>query len=249
LDQGMIRRYHLLEPFRLSLSVRTPDSTRTGSFLQVGSCPTLNYLGSTAYLASRDINPLGPPVAGNPVISPLEAEIMIVDTTLSAEPDFPSDNAGLGYFVALRIPMGTLPQILKDEIRRYYSESRIPTTSSGYLYIGYAHLSQVEVVPRQVVTRGQVLGYSGDTGFATAPHLDVTAYYIPERGPASGVLPIPEDTYWQTSPYAPDQLPFWYNSYYTLFLRPNIHGLATSIDPLVLWPSLNVGCIYPANPG
>jgi predicted nucleic acid-binding protein len=40
----MIRRYHLLEPFRLSLSVRTPDSTRTGSFLQVGSCPTLTYL-------------------------------------------------------------------------------------------------------------------------------------------------------------------------------------------------------------
>jgi predicted regulator of Ras-like GTPase activity (Roadblock/LC7/MglB family) len=39
----MIRRYHFFEPFRLSLSLRTVDSIRIGSFVQAALCPTLNY--------------------------------------------------------------------------------------------------------------------------------------------------------------------------------------------------------------
>jgi len=45
----MIRRYHSLEPFRLSLSVRTVDSIRIGSFVHVGSCPTLSDLSDAQW--------------------------------------------------------------------------------------------------------------------------------------------------------------------------------------------------------
>jgi hypothetical protein len=56
----MIYRYHLLEPFRLSLSLRTVDSTRIGSSLQVGLCPTLNWLGFTSLPHIIDADKLRP---------------------------------------------------------------------------------------------------------------------------------------------------------------------------------------------
>ncbi len=40
----------------------------------------------------------------------------------------------------------------------------------------YAHLTNVGVQKGQVVTGGQVLGYSGSTGYATGPHLHFTVY-------------------------------------------------------------------------
>lgn len=40
----------------------------------------------------------------------------------------------------------------------------------------YAHMSQVNVSQGQTVTTGGVLGYSGDTGYATGPHLHFTVY-------------------------------------------------------------------------
>ncbi len=40
----------------------------------------------------------------------------------------------------------------------------------------YAHLSSISVVPGQAVSTGQLIGYSGQTGYATGPHLHFTVY-------------------------------------------------------------------------
>jgi len=40
----------------------------------------------------------------------------------------------------------------------------------------YAHLSLAKATSGQRVARGQVIGYSGNTGYSTAPHLHVTVY-------------------------------------------------------------------------
>ncbi len=40
----------------------------------------------------------------------------------------------------------------------------------------YAHLSGVNVVKGQSVSTGQLIGYSGNTGYATGPHLHFTVY-------------------------------------------------------------------------
>ncbi len=40
----------------------------------------------------------------------------------------------------------------------------------------YAHLSSITVSKGQLVDTGEVVGYSGDTGYATGPHLHLTVY-------------------------------------------------------------------------
>src|SRR3989344_8067531 len=40
----------------------------------------------------------------------------------------------------------------------------------------YAHLSLVRVSPRQEISRGDIIGYSGNTGYTTGPHLHFTVY-------------------------------------------------------------------------
>ena len=40
----------------------------------------------------------------------------------------------------------------------------------------YGHMSLVKVSPGQSVARGQIIGYSGNTGYSTGPHLHVSVY-------------------------------------------------------------------------
>lgn len=40
----------------------------------------------------------------------------------------------------------------------------------------YTHLSLIKVTPGQAVSRGQLIGYSGKTGYATGPHLHFTVF-------------------------------------------------------------------------
>jgi murein DD-endopeptidase MepM/ murein hydrolase activator NlpD len=40
----------------------------------------------------------------------------------------------------------------------------------------YAHLSDISVQEGQAIATGQVIGYSGNTGYATGPHLHMTVY-------------------------------------------------------------------------
>ncbi len=51
----------------------------------------------------------------------------------------------------------------------------------------YGHLSLIKVTPGQKVSRGDIVGYSGVTGYATGPHLHVSMY--PRDGVKVGSFP------------------------------------------------------------
>jgi len=67
----------------------------------------------------------------------------------------------------------------------------------------YAHLSQQLVKKEMTVKRGDIIGYSDTTGYATGPHLHFGAYWAPSIlmkniPPAAGLVPVgviinPED--------------------------------------------------------
>jgi murein DD-endopeptidase MepM/ murein hydrolase activator NlpD len=64
-----------------------------------------------------------------------------------------------------------------DAVRGCYSYGKWVLVRHGNgLTTLYAHLSQVNVSQGEGVGTGGVLGYSGDTGYATGPHLHFTVY-------------------------------------------------------------------------
>ena len=64
-----------------------------------------------------------------------------------------------------------------DAVRGCYSYGKWVLIRHGNgLSTLYAHMSQVNVSQGQSVSTGSVIGYSGDTGYATGPHLHFTVY-------------------------------------------------------------------------
>lgn len=192
-------------------------------------------------ICSRDINPYLIQSANQPLIAPADAEVIIIDETTSTDPDFNNpNNANLGKFVAIRIFQNDLPEIIKSRIEQQYPDV---DTSTGYLYIGYAHLNSVSVTIREQISQGGEIGLSGGTGDAGTgnEHLDISAFYIQED---IRLNPRPYNASYPGSPYSAAQMENWYNSFYLLYLNPRLLGSSQMIDPLVLWPNLLEGTIY-----
>jgi murein DD-endopeptidase MepM/ murein hydrolase activator NlpD len=64
-----------------------------------------------------------------------------------------------------------------DAVRGCYSFGKwVMVKHANGLDTMYAHLSQINVSQGQAVTTGQLLGYSGETGYATGPHLHFGVY-------------------------------------------------------------------------
>ena len=65
-----------------------------------------------------------------------------------------------------------------DSIKGCYSFGKwVMVKHNNGLNTMYAHLSQISVSSGQSVSTGQVLGYSGETGYATGPHLHFEVRY------------------------------------------------------------------------
>jgi murein DD-endopeptidase MepM/ murein hydrolase activator NlpD len=59
----------------------------------------------------------------------------------------------------------------------------------------YAHLSKFNVKEGDTVTEGQVIAYSGNTGYSSGAHLHLTVFWAPSVQykpvpPAAGLVPI-----------------------------------------------------------
>ncbi len=59
----------------------------------------------------------------------------------------------------------------------------------------YAHLSKTAVSAGDIIKRGDLIGYSGNTGYAFGPHLHFGVYYTPDVElkaipPAKGLVPV-----------------------------------------------------------
>jgi hypothetical protein len=117
-------------------------------------------------IPSQDINRRIP--GEYPVLSPAEGEVMIVD-----EGPGVGDNAGRGNFVAIRIPVDNIPPAVVGQASVIGEQ--------GFVYIGYAHLSRIDVTVGTLVSSGQQIGLSGRTGLPTThrPHLDLAMFFIP----------------------------------------------------------------------
>lgn len=92
---------------------------------------------------------------------------------------------------------------------------RIQTTIAGEVfYIDYAHFSTISVALGATVQKGQLLGYSGNTGCSTAPHL----HFAVSRSNSNGDLPSRVDPYgwngsgtdpWSVHPEGAESVYMW----------------------------------------
>jgi murein DD-endopeptidase MepM/ murein hydrolase activator NlpD len=114
------------------------------------------YFGNTAFAASGAYNgaghngiDIGMPV-GTPVQSSLSGTVLATGNTDTAHDAAGNQCYSFGKWVVVKHANG--------------------------LATLYAHLSQISVSGGQAVSTGQVIGYSGMTGYATGPHLHYAVY-------------------------------------------------------------------------
>jgi len=91
----------------------------------------------------------------------------------------------------------------QDRWRKYQYGKYVLIKHPNNLVTLYAHLSQQAVKKGATVKRGELIGYSGNTGYATGPHLHFGVYWAPSVimrsiSPAAGLVPLgvtinPED--------------------------------------------------------
>lgn len=118
---------------------------------------------------------------------------------------------GLDIGVPLGTPVfaaadGVVLAVDNNDINRWrkyqYGKYVLIKHSSGFATL-YGHLSLQTAYVGQVVKRGDLVGYSGKTGYATGPHLHFGLYWAPSLlmksiPPAAGLVPVgvvinPED--------------------------------------------------------
>jgi hypothetical protein len=167
-------------------------------------------------IPSQDINRRIP--SEYPVLAPANGEVMIVDHGSGV-----GDNADRGNFVAIRIAVDQIPSEVAAR------SSNIGT--QGFLYIGYSHLSRIDVAVVTLVSSGQQLGMSGRTGLPQTddnqPHLDLAMFFTPFTGsPTVFGLSARED----------------HNTFNALAFQQNQYPLGTKlpldVKPSDLWPEL-----------
>lgn len=91
----------------------------------------------------------------------------------------------------------------KNYYRKYQYGKYVLIKHNNNMATLYAHLSKYVVSEGNNVKRGDLIGYSGNTGYSTGPHLHLGVYWAPSIQmksipPASGLVPVgviinPED--------------------------------------------------------
>lgn len=74
---------------------------------------------------------------------------------------------------------GVVLRVGFNGLRLQYGRYIVVKHGNGLVTL-YAHLSKQVVATGEKVTRGQVIGYSGNTGYSTGAHLHLTVYYEPD---------------------------------------------------------------------
>ena len=137
------------------------------------------------------LNPATIPTAGSAVFQwPVKSVII---TQYFGGTEFAARNAGIyggrAYHpgIDLGVPSGTsIYAPLSGTVRATGNTDLVPGCYSwgkwtlidhaNGLSTLYAHQSSINVVPGQKVATGEVIGYSGNTGYSTGPHLHFTVY-------------------------------------------------------------------------
>lgn len=78
------------------------------------------------------------------------------------------DIAGTGYGSPI---YAVTNGVVSESSYRYQDGNYVCINHNNGYYTCYAHMSRRNVTPGQTVARGQIIGYVGQTGWATGPHL------------------------------------------------------------------------------
>jgi murein DD-endopeptidase MepM/ murein hydrolase activator NlpD len=83
----------------------------------------------------------------------------------------------------------------KSSWQKYQYGQHIMIEHQNNLNTLYAHLSVIGVKKGQAIKRGELIGYSGNTGYSTGPHLHFGVYWKPSvlfktLLPAKGLVPV-----------------------------------------------------------